>query len=337
MTPRRRPLERDADLPEGSPIKPLNTDSSNYKHEHSYALPRSPSKLEKKLNKKIQQKEKTFNSISSKLAATRKKCKRKVSNIQNLNKLICTLQKEKFLQEKGFAVLEGFSDVGTEIVKRLHEPKNPEYSNVLKSFALTLHFYSPAGYDYVRRTLNLCLPHPNTLRKWRNTVDGKPGFTQESLLAVRERVKKSSFSVFVAISFDEMAIRKQVEWDGEKFVGYVNLGEGVHTDYVIEASQVFVIMVVSLNASWKIPIGYFLIRSLGAEEKASLLRCALELLHDVGAQCVSVTCDGLASNIKVANILGANIVPSTDMKSWFPHPVTGSKVFFFFIGCLSCF
>lgn len=41
-----------------------------------------------------------------------------------------------------------------------------KYSPQLRCFALTLHYYSPKAYDYVRKTFNTSLPHPRTLRKW---------------------------------------------------------------------------------------------------------------------------------------------------------------------------
>lgn len=39
-----------------------------------------------------------------------------------------------------------------------------KFPEELRKFALTLHFYSPKRYEYVR-TFNLALPHQNTIRK----------------------------------------------------------------------------------------------------------------------------------------------------------------------------
>jgi hypothetical protein len=51
-----------------------------------------------------------------------------------------------------------------------------------------------------------------------------------------------------------------VEWNGEKFVGVVDLGTGVEPhDSALPATEALVLMVVSINSSWKLPIAYFMI------------------------------------------------------------------------------
>lgn len=40
------------------------------------------------------------------------------------------------------------------------------YSPGIRKFAMSLNFYSPAAYKYVRRKFNFCLPHSRTLTKW---------------------------------------------------------------------------------------------------------------------------------------------------------------------------
>lgn len=36
-----------------------------------------------------------------------------------------------------------------------------KYPPELRSFAITLHFYSPKAYNFVRKKFNLALPHPS--------------------------------------------------------------------------------------------------------------------------------------------------------------------------------
>lgn len=60
----------------------------------------------------------------------------------------------------------------------------------LRTFVLTLHFYSPNAYDHVRSIFNNCIPHPSAIRKWYATVDGRPGMTSESLRAIQIKVKE---------------------------------------------------------------------------------------------------------------------------------------------------
>ena len=66
----------------------------------------------------------------------------------------------------------------------LKGPTTQKYNPTLRSFALTLAFYSPKAYSFVRNTFNRSLPHLATISKWYKTVDGSPGFTQEALVAL---------------------------------------------------------------------------------------------------------------------------------------------------------
>ena len=61
----------------------------------------------------------------------------------------------------------------------------------LKSFALTLSFYSLRTYKYVRKTFELALPHPSTLRNWYKCINCQPGFTDETLAVMSIRVQQS--------------------------------------------------------------------------------------------------------------------------------------------------
>lgn len=193
-----------------------------------------------------------------------------------------------------------------DIISRAAGEQKGEYSDILKKFAITMHFYSPAAYEYLRQNLNNSLPHVNTLRTWYNTVRGDPGFTQEAFLALEERAKLSSHQIWVVLMFDEMSIKKCIEWNGKEFVGYVDLGDGVCLTETEEAKEVLVLMVVALNASWKMPIGYYLINGLSAEIKKNILEEAVKRLQNINLNVISITCDGLTSNISVGTKLGCS-------------------------------
>lgn len=74
------------------------------------------------------------------------------------------------------------------VMKQLHKFTGQTVTPELRSFSLTLHFYSPTAYNYVRKTFNKCLPHPSTLRKWYSVIDGSPGITEESMNAIKMKV-----------------------------------------------------------------------------------------------------------------------------------------------------
>lgn len=71
--------------------------------------------------------------------------------------------------------------------------------------------------------------------------------------------------------FDEMAIKKDLVWDGNNICGYVDLGHGImESDNCPLATEALVFMVTALNKSWKIPVVYCLINGLSAEMKKKL-------------------------------------------------------------------
>ena len=57
---------------------------------------------------------------------------------------------------------------------------------------------------------------------------------------------------------DEMAIKKNVSWDGTRYVD-IGSNETDDDDSLPVAKDALVFMVVAINSSWKVPIAYFLL------------------------------------------------------------------------------
>lgn len=90
-------------------------------------------------------------------------------------------------------IIENFSEWDKSLLnrqirttKKLKIPRM--YDPELRRFALTLHYYSPRAYNYVRGKLNKCLPHVKTLPKWYTSVNCEPGINSESLTLIKQRV-----------------------------------------------------------------------------------------------------------------------------------------------------
>lgn len=176
------------------------------------------------------------------------------------------------------------------------------YSPELRSFALTLHFYSPLAYRYVQKMFDTCLPHPRTLEKWLHTIGGQPGFTNEAFAALRARTAlRPEKRLVCSLMMDEVAIRQHIEWDGSKFVGYIDMGTCLDDDRMPVAKEALTFMVVGVNDSFKLPVAYFLIDGLGGTERTNLVNQCLAKLHDVGVSVVglSLTFDGSASILRI--------------------------------------
>ncbi len=313
--PRKPPPERSA-----KSLYAVNSDFSknSIHHDHPYALP-SQNDLKRKLEISFEE--------NSQL---KKRIKLLEAKIASLNDIITELKEKNLINDEVGTILEQASlKVPAEIFERLScskpgsEQTKACYSKELKAFAVTLQFYSSKAYNYVRNTFNMCLPHENTVRRWYTAVDAEPGFTAEAFETLKKKTeeeKNSNRQVFVTLTFDEMSIRQNLEWDGQKFVGYIDFGLGVEgDDSSVPATDALVLMVVSQNSSWKLPIAYFFVGHCNADEKVSILTTALTKLYQIGVIVTCATADGPTTNFSTFKKLGACFDLSS-MKSTFPHP-----------------
>lgn len=202
-----------------------------------------------------------------------------------------------------------------------------EYPPSLKKFAMTLQFFSCRAYEYVRETFNLSLPHQATLRKWCATVECEPGFSQICFDLLKSIGDNRESNLICSLLFDEMAIKKKIEFDGQKTWGYTNFGIDMEDDDLEPASEVLVLMIVCQTDSWKLPLGYFFIKSLTGQEKCNIVREALVRLNDVNVDVTSITCDGPAAHFSMFRELGCNWNDLNNIKSFFLHPSTGTKIY----------
>jgi hypothetical protein len=222
------------------------------------------------------------------------------------------------------------------LLRQLKMTTEKKFPPELRIFALTLHFYSTSAYNYVRKSFNNCLPHPNTIRKWYSSIDGSPGYTSESLNAIKmkvEELKNEQKNLICALIMDEMSIRQHVQWNGKRSLGYVSFGyNNIESDCLPLAREALVFLIVGVNCRWKIPIGYFLIDSLTANQKADLVKGCLSMLNETGVKIISLTFDGAPANLTMAKILGADFRLSS-LKSFFLHPQTKEEIFILLDPC----
>ncbi|KAL4127076.1 hypothetical protein QTP88_011274 [Uroleucon formosanum] len=175
------------------------------------------------------------------------------------------------------------------------------------------------------------LPDVSTIRKWYSKLDGLPGMTKESFQAISLKVKGMKVNgkqLYGCLVMDEMSIKQHVHWTGTRHQGYIDFGLGGKTeemDNLPYAKDAFVIMVVGMNTSWKVPIAYYLINGISAEEKANIILNCLQELDTTGIIIKTLTFDGAANNLSMASELGANLQYS-ELKPYFLHPNTNDKI-----------
>ena len=243
----------------------------------------------------------------------------------------------KQLREKDLITLSceetlerNFSGVLLALLRRMNSNsgKGCKYSPELKSFALTLQFYSSKAYEFVRKTFNLALPHQVQVRKWCSKIPAEPGFTEPAFKALEFKVQeanKKGQKVICSLMLDEMAIRKHVSWDGKKFRGYVDVGNAAEeNDSSPVAKDALVLMAVAVNGSWKVPCGYFLVDGLSGKERANLVQVCIKKLSGVRIDVVSLTCDGPSCHFTMLQQLGA-CLDIENLQCYFTHPGDKNK------------
>ncbi|KAL4107082.1 hypothetical protein QTP88_018514 [Uroleucon formosanum] len=137
--------------------------------------------------------------------------------------------------------------------------------------------------------------------------------TKESFQAISLKVKEMKVNdkqLYGSLVMDEMSIKQHVHWTGTRHQGYIDFGLGGKTeemDNLPYAKDAFVIMVVDINTSWKVPIAYYLINGISAEEKANIILNCLQELDTTGVIIKTLTIDGAANNLSMASELEANL------------------------------
>lgn len=131
-----------------------------------------------------------------------------------------------------------------------------------KKFALTLHFRHRCYNDIKTKCFVLSLPR--ILRGWYQSVNCKPSITKEAIDNIKT-VAEEKEDCIIALMFDEMSIRKHIEFDGP-------VGKSLHGDHVDKAKEpLVIIMAVTINYFWKIPIEYFLSGDTTTKNMAKIL------------------------------------------------------------------
>lgn len=192
--------------------------------------------------------------------------------------------------------------------------KGHRFSDTIKAFALTTHYYSPRAYKFLRSIF--CLPSPSSLRDYNSAVDASPGFCSTALNYLKNFVSVKPCENECCLILDAMSIRQESVWDSNKgqFVGHVDYGGQI--EYTTRlASEVLVFMAVGLSGRWKMPCAFFFTDHMNADQQTNLVLDCIKRLHDIGITVRAVTCDGTEVNMKMFRNFGV----SPD-KPFFNHP-----------------
>lgn len=262
-------------------------------------------------------------------SSLKRKNKYILKKYSNLKKIVLELKKKYMLTENQMDELSSSAEL-VDLKNRLFCTQRSKlyrkkYTPALRKFAVTLHYYSPAAYKYVRQVFNGVLPHPRVIGRWYENSRADPGFSKQALDTLIEKFKATGKRLICSLVADEMALRHQAIWTGKKTVGVVDFGAGPSKSSEI-ATQAYVFNVVCMNENWMIPVAYFLVNGLSAETRANLIKTCLKECYSVGVDIFSITFDGCSSNINAANLLGCNLKDPYNLKTTFKHPSGTYKV-----------
>ena len=118
--------------------------------------------------------------LKAKIKILKQKLRRKEKKKKFIKGYAKKSKQKKIVSEDAANVLcENFSGLTFDIIKNQFKnntslPKGHRYTDEIKKFAITLHFYSPKAYNFLRAILHL--PASSSLASWTSSVDCEPGF-----------------------------------------------------------------------------------------------------------------------------------------------------------------
>lgn len=91
------------------------------------------------------------------------------------------------------------------------QPNLNHYSDEVKQFAMTLHYYSPKAYEFVCQVLKL--PHTSRIWHWAASVNCEPGYLTDVIKLIGLAAKTDHSMTDAVLVVDAMAIHKGTFWD----------------------------------------------------------------------------------------------------------------------------
>lgn len=119
--------------------------------------------------------------FSKKLKAANRVARDQTSKLLKLREVLDDVVKNKLISAEVGEKLGLIGMPCAELLEQLFkktqkEPLPKEYPPRLRSFAVTVHYYSPRAYEFVREPFLNVLPHPKTISAWYRSMNGIPEF-----------------------------------------------------------------------------------------------------------------------------------------------------------------
>jgi len=151
-----------------------------------------------------------WSSVRQKLLPKKRRLRRTLQREKSLKSLLCTLRGKKIIDDDSYSVLRNsfsgltFSIMENEMINKNRKASGRRYRDNIAKFAVTVHFYSPAAYKFVRSILHL--PHESTIRQWSWSVSTIPGILKQVFEVIGKLVQKGRNASECSLLCDEMNI-----------------------------------------------------------------------------------------------------------------------------------
>lgn len=231
-------------------------------------------------------------------------------------------------------------------------PNTTKYSENVRDFFLTLHYYSPRAYRFVRRTFMNHLPHEKTMQRWmaNSDVNGEAGIQQNHI----EKLKRiatdfeslNGTKMICSLVFDEISLRQQIYWSLHQsdYAGFTNnedidIADSNNDQKTREyAKQAIAFILNGINCKLEFPVAYYFINKLNHFEKKKMVYDIIVAVTQCGITIMNLTFDGYKSNVSMCRLFEANIDVATapgspELKTYILNPVSGEKIYLIMDPC----
>ena len=271
-------------------------------------------------------------SKKNKIKILQQKVRRKNEKVKTLTTALDEANKKNLLHEdavrkikNNFPGMDG-EVIANHLTNKERIPQGRRHSDEVKKFSLTLNFYSPKAYDFLRNIFSL--PHPSSLANWTSTIDCEPGFFLDVFEALAQKVEGDVTTRDCALLCDAMSIMSGVMYRKSTgtFEGFINYGSDIVSfDEDTVATEALVFMLVGLRSLWKFPVGFVLTDKIDGHDLHCLLSQCLNHSAKHGLIVHMVTMDGAPSNFLAMKRFGCkmgSVVKNIDGRfkvSCYPH------------------
>lgn len=300
----------------------------NILHDHCY-VNKSPVHEISKIKSKMLKIKKKYKTVYQ------NKC-RKEQKISKLKSLIKQMKENGRILPETEAIINNFDDLAVEIMKneqRNRGKKRPFYNKTIKAFSITLHYLSSNAYKFLRGHFRL--PSERMIRYWSSNLKIEPGFTEQVFLKLGNLIQDKKIQPQCALLIDEAAIREEMVYDHSKkcFTGFINFGHDAQEGGELPlATDVLVLMCVSLKEHTKYPIAYFFTRKINSNTLTEIVKSSICKLHNVGMEVKAIVFDGLLTNICMAENLGAKLQQG-DIIPFILNPANQEECYIIYDAC----